>query len=192
VRIHCEDILRYNLPNTAYKVFSNIPYHITADIIYKLLYYSNPPTETYLIVQREAAEKFSGDPTTTQFSVLAYPLFSFEVLWYFNKSDFYPPSAVDSVLLKISKRLTPLIEVKERLLFESFIKYAFHRWKSNLKLSLKTIFTFKQWKKLSHNNNFSVNAKPSELSADQWLAIFNFLKQGIEKKQINIEKGMHW
>jgi 23S rRNA (adenine-N6)-dimethyltransferase len=192
IRIHCEDILRYDLPNTAYKVFANIPYHITADIIYKLLYYSNPPTETYLILQREAAEKFSGNPNTTQFSVVSHPWFTFEVLWCFKKSDFYPPPSVDSVLLKISKRQIPLIEGKDKLLFESFIKYAFHRWKSNLKLSLKTIFTFKQWRKLCRANNFSINAKPSELSGDQWLMIFKFLKQGIERKQINMQKGIRY
>jgi 23S rRNA (adenine-N6)-dimethyltransferase len=170
------DVLQYKFPAGEYKVVGNIPFSITSDIIYKLLYYSNPPQQSYLVMQKEAAEKFSGIPHTTQFSLLAYPYFKFENLWKFKKSDFYPPPSVDTVLLKITKRPQPLLSPQDELQFKTFIKYAFSRWKKNLKIGLKQIFTYNQWKHLSRDHHFHLHATPTDLTHEQWLAIFAFYK----------------
>src|SRR3989344_6337013 len=49
------DILNFNLPHQPYKVFSNIPFSITGEIIRKLLLAPHPPSDSYLILQSEAA-----------------------------------------------------------------------------------------------------------------------------------------
>lgn len=46
-----ENFLRYSLPERgSYKVFSNIPFQITADILHKLAECPNLPTEIFLVV----------------------------------------------------------------------------------------------------------------------------------------------
>src|SRR5437773_2602210 len=62
----CEaDFLRIGLPMGPYKVFANIPFNLTAGIVAKLTTVANPPEDSYLAMQREAAERFTGDPTGT-------------------------------------------------------------------------------------------------------------------------------
>src|SRR5205809_456852 len=52
------DWLTMRLPQAPYKVFSNIPFRRTADIIRKLLNSDTPPTDCYLVLQAEAAAKY--------------------------------------------------------------------------------------------------------------------------------------
>ncbi len=177
------DIRQFNLPAGQYKVFANLPFHITADVIYKLLYFSNSPQEAHLVVQEEAAQKFAGMPQETQFSVLAKPWFDFEITWKFRRSDFFPPPAVDTVLLKIVKRKSPLVLPQNEMLYKSFVKFAFNTWKKDLKVGLKNVFTFEQWKRLSKDNRFNIHARPTDLTFDQWLAIFNCLITRVDERK---------
>lgn len=168
------DFLSFNLPKTPYKVFANLPFNITAAVITKLLSSQNPPTEAYLAVQKEAAEKFTGFPHETQFSVLAKPCFEFEIVYNFHRSDFTPEPRVETVLLKITRRGVPLVPKDQELQYKNFIKFAFNTWKKDLKSGLSSIFTYRQWKRLAHDNNFSVHAKPTDLNFTQWLNVFTF------------------
>lgn len=183
VRICHEDIRQFNLPTGEYKVFANLPFHITADVIYKLLYYSNPPEEAYLVVQKEAAEKFAGLPHETQFSILAKPWFDFEIVWKFKRLDFTPEPEVDTVFLKISKRELSKVLPENEALYKSFIKFAFNTWKKDLKVGLKDIFTYEQWKRLARDNHFNVHAKPTDLTFPQWFAIFDCLITRVNREK---------
>lgn len=175
--IYQEDFLSFILPGAPYKVFANLPFHITSEIIRKLLNSANPPLESYLIVQKEAARKFSGRPHETQFSLLAKPYFSFEVIYTFKKSDFNPKPEVDAVLLKIIKLDKPLINKESEVLYKSFIKFAFNTWKKDLKAGLKSIFTYEQWKRLARDSNFNIHSRPTDLSFPQWLKLFEFYER---------------
>src|SRR5690349_3074204 len=87
VKIIARDFLRYHIDDREYKIFANIPYNITADVVRKILYAPLTPSEAYLIIQKEAAEKFSGKPTETQFSVLAKPLFDIQIVRELRRTD---------------------------------------------------------------------------------------------------------
>ena len=56
------DFLSYPLPDTPYKVFGSIPYGRTAEIVRRVVGAPVPPDDAYMIVQREAAERFTGSP----------------------------------------------------------------------------------------------------------------------------------
>lgn len=86
-------------PATKYKVFSNIPFFHTANIIHKLLDNTNPPEDCYLIVQKEAGEKYAGIPADTLSSLLLKPVYWIDIIHYFKSEDFFPTPAVDIVLL---------------------------------------------------------------------------------------------
>lgn len=176
VETHQADIRQFVLPSIPYKVFSNLPFHLTADIIYKLLYFSNPPTQAYLIMQREAAEKFSGFPHESQFSILAKPLFDFSIIWHFQDHDFSPRPGVKIVMLQIRRKEAPLISSEEDSPYKSFIKHAFGSWKRDLKAGLADTFTYNQWRRLAKDNHFAIHAKPTDLTFDQWLSVFRFYK----------------
>jgi len=84
VEIATCDILRYRIrEQRPFKIISNVPYGITARLMQKILYEQPIATEIYLILQREAAEKYSGlgGRGETLQSVLAKVHFEFEILF---------------------------------------------------------------------------------------------------------------
>jgi 16S rRNA A1518/A1519 N6-dimethyltransferase RsmA/KsgA/DIM1 with predicted DNA glycosylase/AP lyase activity len=179
VQIIASDFLRYPIPDREYKIFANIPYNLTAEIVRKILYAPPVPVEAYLIMQREAAEKFSGYPSETQFSVLAKPLFEIRIVRALRRTDFEPVPSVDSILLHIKKRPSALICKEDALLYRRFVRYGFCTWKNSLKLTFKPVFTYPQWKHLSRDLHFPLDAIPSRLTFEQWLGLFECFKQRV-------------
>ena len=156
-----------------YKIFASIPYNITAQILRKILYERSNLSEGYLILQKEAAKKFSGLPRETLVSILAKPFFEFQILYQLRRRDFWPVPNVDSVLLSIKRRTRPLIEMHDVDSYRDFVQYGFGRWKPNLKLAFKNVFTYRQWKRLAHDFDFQLSATPTELSFEQWLGLYH-------------------
>jgi 23S rRNA (adenine-N6)-dimethyltransferase len=189
VKIVENDFLTYRIPDRKYKMFANIPYNITAEIVRKILYIPPMPSEAYLIMQKEAAEKFAGRPKETRFSILTKPLYNIQIIRELHKTDFEPIPGVDSVLLHIMKRRSSLIQQEDTALYHNFIHYGFGAWKRSLKLAFKPIFTYPQWKCLSKDLHFPINATPTELTFEQWLGLFACFKQMVSRnKQVLIQQ----
>lgn len=190
VKIQEADFLKYGIKDKNYKIFSNIPFNITAEIVKKILFGENPPGEAYLVIQKEAAEKFSGIPNETEVSVLAKPWFKFELLHKFHKIDFEPAPSVDVVFLRITKLEKPLVSSENAWKYRKFVQFGFGTWKKDLKTAYDKIFTYEQWKRLSKNLSFPIKAVPTELTFKQWLGLFEYFLVGVvdSKKTIVLSK----
>lgn len=172
VRIFQGDFLEHQIQLQEYKVFANIPFNATAAIVRKLLCSDNPPGDAYLVMQSEAADKFSGRLNETQFSVLAKPKWRMEVVHAFDRTDFDPAPTVDAVLLRFERRTVPLIKKGKQEQFAAFVRYGFGRWKENLKLTYKPVFSYTKWKRLCRDLGFAIDATPTDLSFEQWFKLF--------------------
>jgi 23S rRNA (adenine-N6)-dimethyltransferase len=159
------------------KIFASIPYNITAQVLRKLLNERSQLSEGFLILQREAAKKFSGSPRENLFSILAKPFFEFQILAQLRRTDFLPVPGVDSVLLSIKRRDRPLIETQDVGPYRDFVQYGFARWKPSLRLAFKNVFTYKQWKLLARDLEIPLKATPTELSFEQWLGLYRGFRQ---------------
>jgi 23S rRNA (adenine-N6)-dimethyltransferase len=179
------DYLGYTLPVRDYKLFGNIPFNRSADMLRKILYAPPLPQEACLILQKEAAEKFAGYPRETQFSLLIKPWFELVIVRALHRTDFTPVPAVESVLLRIVRRPVPLVRPEARDSYERFVRYGFGTWRRSLKCTFKQVFSYKQWKRLSRGLGFALNATPTDLSFEQWLGLFEFLLSNVK----NGEKG---
>lgn len=116
------DFLRYCLPAKGdYKVFANIPYCITTQIIEKLTQAKNPPSHMWLIMEKGAAKRFAGLPKETQKSLLLKPCWQMKIVYHFSREDFHPMPSVDSVLLQFTRKETPDLTPKEYALFSGFV-----------------------------------------------------------------------
>lgn len=172
------DFLNFSFAAVAdYKIFANIPYNHTAQIVRRILHERSSLCEAYLIMQKEAAKKFSGCPRETLFSILVKPFFDVQILTQLKRTDFWPVPNVDSALLAIKRRAQPLINARDAALYREFVQYGFERWKPNLKLAFKNVFTYQQWKRLARDLEFPLNATPTELSLEQWLGLYEGFKQ---------------
>lgn len=122
------DFLTWPLPPEPYKVFSNLPFAITGDIIRKLLLTPQPPLDCYLVVQAEAAHKFIAHRRgNTMAAMLYYPWFDLRPVYVFQKNDFRPPPKVNACLLRIEKRAAPLVPYALRSMYQDFVVYHFTR-----------------------------------------------------------------
>ena len=177
VKIHSGDFLEYRLPCHPYKVFSNIPFNITSAIVTHLTSATVPPDDAYLIMQKEAAEKFLGQPGESLYSILLKPSFELELLHYFRRSDFAPAPRVDVVMLRLRKRGPPLIARSDTSLYRDFVVYSFTAPQPSLRHTFKSIFTPHQLKYLSHNLHIDFAGTPTSLYFEQWLSLFHSFKQ---------------
>jgi 23S rRNA (adenine-N6)-dimethyltransferase len=177
VFLYNDDFLNFKINEPAYKIFANVPFNKTSAMMRQIVSSENPPIESYLILQREAAEKFTGTRKTTQFSILTKPRFKMKIIRSFKRTDFCPMPKVDVVMLYIKKRDYSLISPTDKSIYERFVKYGFTAWKKHLKLTYKRIYSHNQWKRLAHDLQFPVHAKPSELSFYQWLGLFEFYRK---------------
>ena len=98
------DFLAQPLPRGPYKVFANIPFSRTTDIVRKLTQSPRPPTEAWLVMEKGAAKRFLGRPHETLVSLYLKPWFEGEVLYHFRREDFHPMPAADAVLLHLKRR----------------------------------------------------------------------------------------
>ena len=162
-------------------VFGNIPFDITADIVRRLV--ESPdrrPDDIYCIVQREAAERFAGEPYAheTLRSLLLKPWWHVEILRRLSRSDFHPPPSVDSVMLWLALRGRPLVEPGEAARYRDFVAACFGRSGDTIRRCLRGVFTGRQVARLARDLRFDPATAPSAVSFDRWLGMFRYLSAG--------------
>jgi 23S rRNA (adenine-N6)-dimethyltransferase len=173
--LYLDDFLIMDFPpESTYKVFSNIPFIRTADIVNRLLFNANPPSDCYLVLQREAANRYAGLPRETLASLLLKPVFWVDIVYHFNRKDFFPVPSVDIVLLQVEKRRSRLVPEQHYGLYRDFIVFCREEADRTVKKSLKRLFTYSQLKQLSRLLNIDYRSSPTELNFVQYLAIFQF------------------
>lgn len=122
LKLICGDFLKYQLPAKGdYKVFANIPYFITTQIVKKLTEAANPPTDIWLIMEKGAAKRFMGSPRETTASLMLKVNWEMKIRYYFRREDFHPMPSVDSVLFYFSRKAEPDLSRSERAAFEKFV-----------------------------------------------------------------------
>lgn len=130
------DFLKQPLPDLEFKVFSNIPFSVTGEIIKKLLFSQKPPTDSYLVIQKEAADKFiASKHRNSMLAILFYPWFNIEVVHEFERTDFKPVPRTNSCLIRLEKRSSPLLSESFKRLYRDFVVFYFIRDKSAVSLS---------------------------------------------------------
>lgn len=166
LRIMRLDFLKAPLPETGpYKVFSNIPFSITSDIMRKLTTAANPPQEAWLVMEKGAAKRFMGIPCDTLASILVKPFFDTKIDYYFSRQDFHPAPSVDIVLLRLTKKMQPDIPVAQQKSFAGFVERSL-RYGINRQLTKRQITTALKLAGLPHIK------ESGTILYIQWLCLF--------------------
>lgn len=168
------DFLTYRLPTRgAYKVFANIPYNLTTQIIDKLTGAPNPPAEIWLIMEKGAAKRFAGLSKETQKSLLLKPQWQMKILYHFRREDFHPSPAVDSVLLHFSRREKPDLSAGEYAAYQRFIA---HSMRYGL-CSKKGLLTPRQVRTALHLAGLPFAHESGITLYVQWLCLFRYYRK---------------
>jgi 23S rRNA (adenine-N6)-dimethyltransferase len=184
------DFLTWNLPKEDYKVFANIPFNMTADIVNKLLTTQNSPTAAYLIMQDLAAARFMGAPVSanSQASILLQPFYDMRIVQKIDRRQFDPIPNINAVLAKFVKKDEQLIDPKLQQIYRDFVIYGYNQWKPSIHDSFKEVFSGKQINII--RNKFKLgNLKPSELEVGQWIGLFDSFTNFVPEEKKVLVKG---
>lgn len=161
IKVVCADALSFDFAAaqaayayTACKLVSNLPYHLTSQLTERLLRVADW-SQLVLMMQKEAAERLLAQPDQRGYGPLSLEIAyrgEAELLFKVASGSFYPPPAVTSAVIRISKRAYPLKIADEKLLF-SLIKAAFA-------LKRKTLFN-------SLSANFKMDKKQLQAALQQ-------------------------
>lgn len=173
VTIHTGDFLRCSLPDGPYKVFANIPFFATAAIVSKLTSGISPPDDTYLVMQREAALRYLGVPTETLVALLLKPWFEPAIMHRFDRHDFAPAPSVETVLLRLRKRVPPLLAATDAQAYRDLVISCFTAWRPTLYDALRPLCGARRCDDLWRHLRLACAVTPSDLDFERWLALFH-------------------
>ena len=169
-----EDFLESQLPKEIYKVFSNIPFSLTSDIINKITNIKSNLEDAYLFVQKESADRYMGIPKNTQVSSILSYIYNFTVVEQLYRGDFKPWPDVDIVILRIERKE---VDMKEFELYRDFVTYIFNQMNRNVIDSFKRLFTFKQLGYIQKEVTKNKYIKPTDIPSSYYLEIYKYFKK---------------
>ena len=182
-----ENFLNVQLPQKAFKIFSNIPFFITSDIINKITDINSKLEEAFLFVQKESAERFVGEPKNTQIATILSFMYEINIIEEFQKNDFKPIPNVDIVVLKIKRKS---FDKRDFQLYRDFIIYIFNQRNYSVLDTFKKLFTYKQLKYIKQYLAMNKYNKPTDILSDYYLSIFQEFKLN-GKNYINKVNGYY-
>lgn len=159
VDVVAADFLQYPLPSEPYKVFANIPFHLSSPILRKLTDTDHPPASIYLIVQKQFAQKLQVGASTSFTGLLGAmiaPWFETRIRYRLERTDFWPNPAVDTAFIEIVCRNEPLLARSRKPAYDAFVEHCFARQKYFATLPA----------------DLTKGKRPSQLTAEEWVVLF--------------------
>jgi len=163
VTVKIGDIMLLNLPTTPYKIFANIPFHLSSPILQRFINSPMSPEAAYLIVQKQFGRKLIATDTThftSQLGMVIGAEYQVKIIKSLQKTDFWPHPAVDTVCIEMIKRKIPLVAKNRLSAYAQFTVQCFSDPKKLAKMPLNVI-------------GQQPGTSPSRLSLDQWIILFN-------------------
>lgn len=183
IKLRNQDFLKADLSKfPTFKVFSNIPFFLTSEIVRKLFLSKTKMKSAYLFMEKDAALRFIGLPQRkeTLISLVLKLNWGIEIVYSFNRSDFYPVPATDVVLVQfLRKENQPINQIE----FQDFLAFLFNARKANIKQTLLSFFSFTQVKIIKKNLDLNWEQSATDLSFQQWLTIYNIAKQYMPREK---------
>jgi len=137
------DALRFDYGRLGhFKAVSNIPYHITTPIIFKLLEYRESLRSMTLTIQKEVAERIAAPPGTRAYGVLSIAVQYYaraEVKFAIPRGAFRPIPGVDSACIHIAVYGSPPVAARDEGLMMRVVRAAFSQRRKTLHNSLKKL-----------------------------------------------------
>ena len=152
IEILKQDVLKYNFYSAfgeikehvgdlrKLKVIGNIPYNISSQILFRLIGFRDCISTIVLMFQKEVADRIMASPGTKEYGLLSVINSMYTIpsrITLVPASCFYPKPKVDSAVLKMIVRETPLFEKTDANFFFKVVKTAFSKRRKTLLNNLK-------------------------------------------------------
>lgn len=173
------DIRTFNFTELApdYKVCANIPYYLTSNLIRMLCDTTNKPIVTAMLVQKEVAERVvATDSKMSILSCFAHFYYECSLGDHVPAKLFTPPPKVDSQILVLERRDSPLFDVDTKKFFQ-IVKAGFSGKRKTLRNSLSAGLQIEKAnvELLLANAGVDHGRRAESLTMDEWKQIYDHL-----------------
>lgn len=162
------------------KIVGNLPYSISSPLMFKVLEDKGLFPRCVFLVQKEVAQRICAQPGSKKYaplSILVHNYFSARVHCLVHPGSFSPPPRVESALISLERRASPLFEIPDEPLFLKFLQEAFrHRRKILLNNLRKSRFLPDKVQAAFEALSLPRTSRPEELSIEQFVRLFNLLE----------------
>jgi 23S rRNA (adenine-N6)-dimethyltransferase len=165
VEVRADDALRVRLPRTPFKVVANLPFDGATAILRRLLDPRVALESADVIVQWGLATKRASVWPTTQLGAYWGAWFELTVTRRLPPSVFAPPPAVDAGVLRIERRLTPLVPPPDRGAYEAFLARGYRE-------GPRAVVPWRRLKLCEAELGFDRQASARDLDVRQWAELY--------------------
>lgn len=183
VTIVAADILEADVPTLVqdqpYVVVANLPYSVASAAIERLLESTQPPIRLVVMVQREVAERIVARPPHMSVLSVAVQFFGTpRIVFRIGPGAFIPPPKVDSAVLEIDVRSTPLLDATARKRFFTVVRAGFGQRRKQLANSLSRGLGLPraQVEKSLRAAEVEPSRRAETLTLDEWLRLHHALE----------------
>jgi 16S rRNA (adenine1518-N6/adenine1519-N6)-dimethyltransferase len=185
------DILKLRLEEiigeVPYIVVANIPYHLTSNLIRKLLENSQPPERIILTIQREVAERIIAQPGEMNLLAISVQLYGVpELKGNIPAKFFFPQPKVNSSIIKISFHSEKRISHELIPYFFRIVRAGFQQKRKKLRNSLSAglHLDLSQVETLLEQSGIDPHSRPQMLEIDQWIHLTKKAKNLLVGKEV--------
>jgi 16S rRNA (adenine1518-N6/adenine1519-N6)-dimethyltransferase len=138
------DVLTVSLGDIAgdkFKLVGNVPYYITTPILFHALERPRSELAVYL-VQREVADRLAAQPGGGEFGALTVNVgvvANVEMLFTVPAGAFRPPPKVESAVVRVTPKPSPLILPEDEAGFRSFVQSVFSMRRKQMQRILRSV-----------------------------------------------------
>lgn len=171
------DILTFDFTQlpVGYKVAANIPYYLTSNLLRVMCESPNPFSTAALLIQKEVAERVVAEPGSMSMLSVSVQFYCDVILGVEVPAElFTPPPKVDSQILGLRYRTTPLYPDVDTKKFFRLVKAGFSERRKKLRSSLSggLHISKPEAEELLNAAGIDPNLRAQALSLEQWHALY--------------------
>lgn len=178
-KVICDDFRNISLTSLDKElvIFSNVPYHLSRELIKYLINYRKDIITSYLILQKEFVDKIRAKPGNKSYGVLScLTQYNGKVKHLFNipAGAFRPSPKVNSSFIEIEFYQKKPIQAKNEFFLFQFIKEVFKQRRKKIKTVVKEQFSPQALCSLVRLG-IDLNQRPEQISLDDFCKISDCL-----------------
>jgi 16S rRNA (adenine1518-N6/adenine1519-N6)-dimethyltransferase len=177
-----EDVLNVKLADIAgpdFLLAGNVPYYITTPILFHALEAPRPVRAVYL-VQREVAERIVAAPGSRTYGALSVNVQAVaraELMARVSAGAFRPPPSVESAVVRLTPRPSPVVNTADENAFRSLVQECFGLRRKQMRRVLRTVARLdaEGAEQVLVSAGIDSEARPETLSAEDFATLLRAL-----------------
>lgn len=157
-------------------VVANLPYYITTPIMTKVIE-EIEPDKIVVMIQDEVADRLSAKPGNRDYGMISVYLssrYNVKKLFKVSRNCFKPIPNVDSAVISLERHNN--FDIKDKNLFDKFIKDAFQYKRKNLRNNLH-MYDTEKIDMVLRSYNYGLNDRAEVIPVDVYVDIVNRLSE---------------